>query len=83
MWIKEMRTKPIHSQIESKIDRLSFVYSKDVSNACIKFLHQSANQNFIKKIHGQSYNIAFDEHPTLDQLITLIVSESKGISVLI
>lgn len=74
MWINQMRSKPIHTQPESRQDRLSFVYSIDVSNLCIKFLQQSADKNFISKVHGQSYNIAFEEHPTLDQLITLIAS---------
>jgi nucleoside-diphosphate-sugar epimerase len=72
MWIAEMSTKPVHTQPESRNDKLSFVYSKDVAQLCVNFLAQVNEASFIKKVHNQSYNIAFNENPTLDELITMI-----------
>jgi len=52
MWIKEMNSKPIHTQPDSRRDKLSFVYSKDVADQCLKFLASVEDSDFIKKVHN-------------------------------
>lgn len=77
MWISDMKKKPIHTQPDSRNDKLSFVFSEDVSDLCVNMLSKVNDPEFIKKVHNQSYNIAFEENPTLDEFVTLIVSILK------
>jgi nucleoside-diphosphate-sugar epimerase len=72
-WLNDMARKPIHTQEESREAKLSFVYSKDVAALCVSLVDQANDSEFVKKVHGQSFNIGFTETPTLDQFITLIV----------
>lgn len=73
LWLRDMERRPIHSHDESKNDKLSFVYSCDVSNLIISFLPRIDDQEFLQSVHKESFNIAFEENPTLDQLIQKIV----------
>lgn len=72
LWIQKMDVWPIHSKNESRIKPLSFVYSNDVVIQLLNFLNQSSNTDFVKKVHSQSYNLAFKENIPLDSMLNII-----------
>lgn len=74
-WLREMNRKPIHSHEESKSVRLSFVYSRDVGDLVCRVLERvGERRGYVQEINGESFNIAFEENPTLDDLVRKIVN---------
>ena len=76
IWIQQMVKKPVHTHRESREEKLSFVYSKDVATICITLLGKVRDRGWVEGVHGESFNIAFEENPTLDELVVMIVSTS-------
>lgn len=78
MWIQKMNKWPIHAQDLSDTRKLSFVFSEDVAG----FIHHLLPQisgieglKFVDRVHGQSFNLAFSEIVTLNELLTMMVDK--------
>lgn len=74
LWLRDMQKRPIHSHDESKNVKLSFVFSRDVADLIISFISKVNDIKFLESIHSESFNIAFEESPTLDQMVQKIVN---------
>ena len=73
LWIEQMDAFPLHSQTDSSVKKLSFVYSEDVAGFIYSFIERVNDvtncQEFVKTISGHSFNIACDETLTLLELL--------------
>lgn len=69
LWVHKMASWPIHTKPENATKPLSLVYSIDVCNLLISLLPKTIDQKYIETIHGQSFNIAFEENLTLNQIV--------------
>jgi nucleoside-diphosphate-sugar epimerase len=77
-WLQKMNEWPIHSKHESRTKKLSFVFSEDVTSLLISFIIRVNEASFIRTVHAQSYNIAFDKNPTLDELVQMMADSVKA-----
>lgn len=73
LWIQQMRGMPIHTKPEAETKPLSFVFSEDVSRLIVSLLPSTRNELFLRQVHGQAFNVAFDETPSLNQLLQKMV----------
>ena len=78
LWIQKMAMWPVHSKREAEEKPLSFVFSKDVTRLVVSLLGKIGDKAFISKIHSESFNIGFEENPTLNQFLQLIADAIKG-----
>ena len=78
LWLQKMSEWPIHSKEESRKKQLSFVFSEDVVTMVITLITKSSDRQFLTKVHGQAFNLAFSENPTLDQLVQ-VISDNMGL----
>ena len=74
MWIKNCEEFPIHVNKYFQLRYLSFVYSKDVSKLLmhirnILFKEDEHSRRWLEEINGESFNVCFDEHLTLEDLV--------------
>ena len=76
LWIQNNKNWPIHTQKASKTDKLSFVFSEDISGFIHSLVPLTNDEVFMRKIFGQSFNFSFNENPTLDEFINMIVKNS-------
>lgn len=73
LWVQNHQMWPVHTQSKSDTDKLSFVFSEDVSGFIHSLLPKIQDESFLRKIFGHSFNLSFKETPTLNELIRLIV----------
>lgn len=76
LWLQKNETWPIHTQAMSDTRKLSFVFSEDVAGFVHYILRQITGpkgKELISEAHGHSFNIAFDEAVTLNELLKLMV----------
>lgn len=77
-WIAENQKSPVHINKYSNLRLLSLVYSQDVINLLMQLLERIRTKDeVIGRISGQSFNICFDQHTTLLNLINLIAQNMK------
>lgn len=79
MWMMYMEKWPIHTQDKSETNKLSFVFSEDVAgfiHTLLPILTSAESQEFVDKVHGHAFNLAFDEVVTLNEFLRLMVNES-------
>jgi nucleoside-diphosphate-sugar epimerase len=76
-WLRVSEQHPIHFNKFTHLRKLSFVYSKDVSQLLLNLLKRSRSKDmeFLKEIHQQSFNVSFDENYTLLELLESISSK--------
>ncbi len=72
LWLQKMSDWPVHSKHESRSKKLSFVFSEDVVGLILRLISKAAEAEFIHSIHGNAFNLAFEENPTLNELIQAI-----------
>lgn len=74
MWIKSCEEFPIHVNKYFQLRYLSFVYSKDISRLLVDVLNKLARNdedtaNWLSSVNGESFNVCFEEHLTLKELV--------------
>lgn len=81
MWMMHMDKWPIHTQDKSDTHKLSFVFSEDVAgfiHTLLPKVNSPEGPEFIQKVHGQVFNLAFEEVVTLNEFLTLMVTIVKS-----
>lgn len=79
LWLQSMEKWPIHTQDISESRKLSFVFSEDVAGFIHHLLPEitgPTGQEFVAKVHGQSFNLAFSETVTLNELLSMMVGQT-------
>lgn len=74
-WIEICDQHPIHFNKFTQMRKLSLVYSEDVARLMVSMMNRSKDQIFIGSIHGQSFNISFNETYTLFELLESIAQK--------
>lgn len=74
MWIKSCEEYPIHVNKYFQLRYLSFVFSKDVSRLLLsirdRIYKDDENTNkWLDSVDGESFNVCFEEHLTLKELV--------------
>lgn len=72
LWLRKMAEWPVHSKHESRTKPLSFVFSEDVVALLLRLVRQSEDPEFVQRVHGHAFNLAFEETPTLNGLLQAI-----------
>lgn len=78
IWLGYQEKWPIHTQRIARDNQLSFVYSEDVVEQILSYFEQvtrseASREEFVRKVHGQSFNISCNETVCLEGLIRGIV----------
>lgn len=74
VWFTVMDYWPVHRQDSSDTRELSFVASEDVAQLITSFTDKVEEEEWVKMVHTQSYNLGFNETPTLTQFLEILVS---------
>lgn len=70
LWLSNSQKTPVHIKSEAEKKPLSFVFSKDITALLLKrILPRVDDASFISQLHGQAFNIACNENPTLLQFL--------------
>lgn len=70
-WLQRCKVDPIQIDEDSQSKRSSLVYSMDVVDTIVRLITEPTSHG--KDVVGRSYHLAFDERPTLMELLNKMV----------